>query len=244
MGVAYNSSIVTNGLALNIDFANYKSYIGSGSIVSDTVISSSGTLVNPSYYSYDSATKSINFTRDSASVIGGYFTTTLSGALTSSSFLYSDHTMEIMARINDYAPSNINANETDNILMGYQGYHAGFHYYVGTFMYGIWNGTSFPNISFSSRPASGAWFHAVATRSGSTTTLYLNGNVSTSLSYSTASGNPGTTNIFKFGAGNPGTGPFASYAKCNVAFGRLYTRALTADEVLKNFNASRGRYGI
>ena len=244
MAIIYNPLTITDSLALNIDFANSKSYPGSGSVTVDTVRGATGTLINPTYYSYDSATKSINFTRDSASVIGGYHTITLSGDLTSTNFLYNDHSMEVVAKINNFAPSNLNANEGGNCLISYQGYHSGIIYSSTALRYELWNGSSQTALSFSPIPSASTWFHLVATRSGSVTNLYINGAFSASASYSTASGNPGVTNNFKFSNGNPSTGPYAYYTQSNVAVGRLYKKALSAAEVLKNFNAIRGRYGL
>jgi len=236
--------VVANSLAYNLDFANTSSYAGSGSATYDLVSNTSGSLLNSSYYSYDSATKSMNFTRDGSIVIGGFHSITFTGNLTATNFLYNNHTMEIMARINDYNPSNINGNETASVLMAYQGYHSGFSYTSSALYFGIWNGVSNPSFNFASSPVAGAWFHAVETRIGNTTRLYLNGVLSSSSTYSTSNGNPGTTNTLKLGAGNPSTGPYAYYCKCNIAYAKLYNRGLTSAEVRQNFNATRDRYSL
>jgi hypothetical protein len=111
--------------------------------------------------------------------------------------------------------------------------------------YGLWGGNPIvaPSWVYPSRPVAGTWFHAVATRSGTTTTIYLNGEPVASSSY-VINGNPGISDFIKIGAGNPGTGPYAAYTKMNASIARLYNTALTADEVKQNFNAFRGRGGI
>jgi hypothetical protein len=249
MGIAYNSSPVIDGLGFSLDFANTKNYSGSGSATTDSIIPATGALSNASYYSYDSGTKSMNFTRDAVSVAGSSHAATLTGNLAASTFLYTSFSVEILARINDLAPGGYNANETESFLCGYQGYHAGFSYTSSSFRFGMWNGASFGVLSTTAGTSSGnviqgQWFHAVFTRSGTTNTIYINGvSVATNTS-STSSGNPGITNNYKIASGNSGTGPYAYYCKCNVALTRLYTKALSAAEVQQNFNSVRGRYGL
>jgi len=238
------SGTISNGLAYNLDFANNTSYPGNGTNTTDLVSGLGGSLSNPSYYSYDSVTKSMNFTRDSVTVTGGFHAITMTGNLTASNFLYNNHTMEIMAKINDYNGSNINGNESQNTLMVYRGWHSGFMYSTGGIYYGMWNGTSAPTFFLTTSPTANTWFHLVASRTGSTTRLYINGVFSNSSTYSTANGSPGVSNEFKLASANNGTGPYANYSKCNIAYAKLYTRALSAGEVAQNFNATRSRYGL
>jgi hypothetical protein len=249
MGIAYNPSLVTDGLAYSLDFANTKNYAGSGSTTTDSARLAAGSLSNATYYSYDSGTKSMNFTRDAVSVAGSSHATTLSGTLAASTFLYTDFSVEVLARINDLAPGGYNANETESFLCGYRGYHAGFSYTSSSFRFGMWNGTSFGVLSTTAGTSSGnviqgQWFHAVFTRSGTTNTIYINGVAVATNTSSTSGGNPGITNEYKIASGNTGTGPYAYYCKCNVALTRLYTKALSAVEVQQNFNSVRGRYGL
>ena len=219
-------------------------------VVSNTIIDRisglTGSLNNNGYYYFDTSTNSMRFDRNSATVTGGFAQFTGTGNLTATNFFYNDHTMEIFARINDYAASGINVNEGSNALFVYQGYHAGFQYDAATGLYyGLWGASPIvaPNWVYPSPPTAGTWFHAVATRSGTTTTIYLNGEQVASSSYA-INGNPGISDFIKIGAGNPGTGPYASYTKMNASIARLYSTALTAAEVKQNFNAFRGRGGI
>jgi hypothetical protein len=83
----------------------------------------------------------------------------------------------------------------------------------------------------------GVWFHIVATYNGSTTSLYKNG-----LLDSSASGITSTikNNIKNLTIGVRG----GQYFRGHIAVARIYSKALSANEVLQNFNALRGRYGI
>jgi hypothetical protein len=228
---------------------NYVSTIAAAVVsntISDRISGLSGSLNNNGYCYFDTVTNSMRFDRSATVVTGGFAQFTGTGNLTATNFFYNDHTMEIFARINNYAASGINANEGSNALFVYQGYHAGFQYDAGNgLFYGLWGASPIvaPIWAYPSSPTVGTWFHAVATRSGTTTTIYLNGEQVASSSYA-INGNPGISDFIKIGAGNPGTGPYASYTKMNASIARLYNTALTAAEVKQNFNAFRGRGGI
>ena len=244
MGVTYNNtSTVTDNLLYAVDFANTKSYPGSGATITDYTTSRLSTLTNPSYYSYDSVTRSMNFTRDNATMVGGYSTFVGTGNLTSTNFLYRDHSVEILFRINDINPGNYNGNETTSFLCGYQGYHAGFAYTSdGSLYYSVWNGGASYTVTVP--VVANTWIHAVFTRLNNVNTIYINGVSTATASYSTANGNPGITDNYRLAAGNAGVGPYGYYSKCNIAVNRLYGKALSQAEVLQNFNAVRGRYGL
>lgn len=221
----------------------------SSNTINEKIAGLTGTLNNIGYSYFDTTTRSVKFDRSPTVVTGGFAQFTGTGNLTASNFLYNDHTMEVFARINTYAASGINANEGSNALFVYQGYHSGFLYDASTgIYYGLWRlnpsiAAPLWQIPIASCPPAGTWFHLVATRSGSTTSVYLNGQLFTSSSFE-ISGNPGVSDFIKIGAGNPGTGPYAAYTKMNVSIARMYNTALTASEVLQNFNAFRGRGGI
>ena len=247
MGVTYNNtSIVTDGLLYALDFANTKNYPGSGTTTTDSAGLVTASLINPSYYSYDSVTKSMNFTRDAATIVGGYLTFTGTGNLTATNFLYKDHSVEVLFRANDINASNINGNEATSVLCGYQGYHAGFAYNGdGSFFYSLWNNTGYNQVASSTGViVPGTWYHLVFTKLNNSCTIYINGISSITATVSTAGGNPGVTDNYRLAAGNAGVGPYAFYAKCNIAVNRLYNKALSAAEVAQNFNAVRGRYGL
>jgi hypothetical protein len=88
------------------------------------------------------------------------------------------------------------------------------------------------------------WHHVVGTWDGATDViLYING-VGSAPAAVTVSSVPdvggytmgGTSATISTSAGN--------YMKGRVAIARMYNRALTAAEVLQNFNAHRGRFGL
>jgi len=186
------------------------------STITDQISGLTGLLNNNGYCYFDTSTRSMQFDRSSTVVTGGFAQFTGTGNLTATNFLYNDHTMEIFAKINTYSASGINVNEGSNALFVYQGYHSGFLYDAATgIYYGLWRlnpSIAAPvwQIPIANCPPAGTWFHLVATRSGSTTSVYLNGQLFTSSSFD-ISGNPGVSDFIKIGAGNPLTGPYAAY---------------------------------
>jgi hypothetical protein len=88
----------------------------------------------------------------------------------------------------------------------------------------------------------GVWNHVVAVYDGTNNKCYVNG-VLSGTSSGSVSGNVsmsslGGLNIMKTDAVNLDNG------SGQLSIARIYNRGLTADEVLQNFNALRGRFGI
>ena len=82
------------------------------------------------------------------------------------------------------------------------------------------------------------WYHAIGTyNSNGSSVLYINGSNVGNSSYSAASYSSTYTTTFTIGE-------YAGYLSGNVALTRIYNRALTASEVLQNYNATRSRFGL
>jgi hypothetical protein len=248
MSLNHSPSIITSNLLLCLDAANIKSYPGSGSSIVD--VSGNGntfTLNNPSYYSYDNTTKSINFTRDASTKIGGYAVRNTSGLLGSQSYLYNDHTTEVWARINDAAPGNYDATETFSALIAYQGFHCMFLYNSTVLRYSLWTNTGPANPMTSSLVIGtdiivGNWFQVAVTKSGSIFKTYLNGVLKKTDTIDTIPFT-GVQSVLRVGAAN-NVGSYSYYSKSNISNVKMYNRALTELEIKQNFNALRGRFGL
>jgi hypothetical protein len=246
--------IVTSGLQLYLDAANTKSYPGSGATWTD--ISRNGqnfTLSNPSYYSYDTSSKSIKFSRTMPPTAenGGYADITATGALTAANYLYNNHTTEVWAKINNSSPTNHDATENANALLIYKGNHAMFYYTTSSLYYVIWTGAG--SVTVEAPTASiglsntniiiDNWFQALLVRNGTTFTTYING---TAIGSSTAalSSFSGTGNNLRIAIGNNIGTQYTWNADCNVSLVRMYNRALSATEVLQNYNVEKKRFGL
>jgi hypothetical protein len=224
MGLAHSPSIVTNGLVLCLDAANIKSYPGSGTTWTDlSGNGNTGTLTNgPTYNSanggyieFDGGDKYIN------------------GSLTIPS-VGSDYTLESMVFL---------ANVSGSKAIFSHGRSA-VSFSSGIIISG--NNLRFRNSSsdhtFSSPTTLTAnqWYHFVISITSSGSTGYCNG-VSQGTTVQTITSNT----IADYHIGRRSNNSAAEFMNGRIAFIRAYqNKALSADEVLQNFNALRGRYGI
>lgn len=211
--------IVTDGLVLNLDAGNPYSYLSgsSGTTWTNTVAASSsisGTLVNGTTYS------------NGAMVFDGvddYITGSCSLVNANSGSCFSlwvktpSTNLQIIAAYN----SGINNGFRFQILNNTLNYTLG----------NIGDYNTFVNISDNN------WKNIVASTSGSTCLVYVNGTLVSTLSIGNMTG---TTSNFKLGAYFNNQYFFTG----SIANSQLYNRALSAAEVQQNFNALRGRYGI
>lgn len=224
MSISYNPSISTSSLGLCLDAGNPRSYPGTGTSWFD--VSGNGntnTLTNGPTYS---ATNGGSFVFDGVNdyVIG-----------TNTSSLYTgDMTAEAWIKLN--------ASSSDWVRIvgtGGSGGNRTFGLWYSTSRTLLWQryGASDPSIIPSNVLDIGTWYHIVATTSGSSHVVYING---TSVGTATAAG-PWAASGENITIGYAG---FHTYTNSNISTVRLYTTGLTAAQVLQNFNAQRGRYNI
>ena len=107
--------------------------------------------------------------------------------------------------------------------------------------YCIASGSSYPTVSISSYPANGIYYFTL-TMSGGSQKLYANG-VQVG---STAGGGVPSFGSYELRLGGRSNGGGGNDSKLtgNIYLLKLYNTALTAAEVLQNFNALRGRFGL
>ena len=85
--------------------------------------------------------------------------------------------------------------------------------------------------------SAGTWYHLVMVRVSNTINFYANGSAIGSFSHSHT---PSTaTEYLEVGNGSSG-----EYFAGNIAYVKVYNQALSASEVLQNYNAIKGRYGL
>lgn len=99
-----------------------------------------------------------------------------------------------------------------------------------------WNGSAQLSTTWNLTATVGGWTHLCATFDGSTARIYVNGTQSAQYNSTTISYGVYARQI----SGTTFSGPILG----NVASVRNYNVALTAAEVLQNFNATRARFGI
>jgi len=219
MGVNYSPKIITEGLVLCLDAANPKSYPGSGTTWSDrSGNGNNGTLIN-----------------------GPTFDNGNGGSI-------------VFDGVNDRVQTNFSISEVEaTVMLATSPISSTSGYYVaqsagggdggGRFLISATNGKDFSlRIGQQTLVTTGEfnmWYILTVTRNLSgLTTFYNNGVV------------VGTfTNTTPFVSGRIVDVGGSSFVSDRTIGGRIsnvqiYNRALTSDEVLQNYNATKGRYGL
>lgn len=225
MSVGYNPSIVTSGLVLCLDAANPRSYSGTGTTVYDaTSTQPAVSMLNGTTYT-SGVSGYWTFDGIDDYLGGSNLTTSLSGG-----------TMEIWTYI-----TAINRSQ------GFFTLNTGSGAYINFWMPNTNNmrwevigstGSAYSTINATTISVVNTWYHFVGTFNGTTTIIYVNGTAETS---QTMTNQPTGSYTAPISVGRYD----ASYPSASrISMARFYNRALTAAEVLQNFTAQRGRYGI
>jgi len=234
-------SIVTSGLVLNLDASNASSYPGSGTSWSDlSGNGNNGTLVNgPTYTSSFGGSIVFDGSNDYAT-LGTSIPTNLQlgqGNFTIDFWVYPNGTgtYSICGNLNDadgggsyWVIINSTYNGLHTVQFGYAGlFDSGNGYKFGT--------TALPiNV----------WSNVILSRIGTTMTCYINGSsYATPITVSNFTGN---FNIdYLIGMSKSGGG-FTSYPlNGRLSILRIYKNVgFTQSEVLQNYNANKGRFGL
>ena len=219
MGINYNPKIVTDGLVLCLDAANKRSYPGTGTTWSDLKGSNNGTLTN--------------MTDNFDSVNGGVLTFdgTNEYVLFSDDMINVNQDFTLSSFLNVSSDSNIStivgANHSSNNTMQVRFETSGSVKILHSALAGVGTFTNFTR-------SLNVWFNIIVTRSSNTYSLYVDGDFKSSFTSSlTYNNNPKSIGT---------RDSFAEYFNGKIANLSLYNRALSAVEVLQNYNATKGRY--
>ena len=222
MGIARGPRIVTSGLLMALDAADKLSYPGSGTNWKDlTINNNNGTLTNGPTFSGANG---------GCIVYDGVDDSVTCNLVTSDG---NNVTMEAWFKATTLLGDRgliLNGNGASS---GY-GLQFGACGTAGTTLYVFFGGVSCNVVSYGTL-VTNTWYHAVYTRTTSPSTsniLYMNG-VSVSTNTTTNPNAPAGSTLVGHSSYNG-----------NIAIARIYNRALSATEVLQNFNATRIRFGI
>lgn len=222
MAVAYNTSVVLNGLTVYLDAANPKSYSGSGTVWNDLSNNNNTcTLTDaPTYSSSNNGLFTFNGTSNQATINN------------SSSVLFGTNLFSVEAWIYPTASSSTILSKGTAVVAGTILF---FISAANSLSFGSAAGVAQYTISLNQ------WLHVVYSKEGTGTNqgkLYVNGSLVAS---GTDTNNYNDTNALKIGVNRGGTAFFSG----NIPVVKLYNNfVLLADQVNQNFNALRGRYGI
>jgi len=220
MGLDHSPLIATDGLQIFLDAGNTRSYSGSGNTTFD--LSGSGNtsaLTNGvSYLSSNLGTFSLDGTNDYI-LVNSQANILSKTAYTKIAWFY----------VTSFATAN-------NIISGgFSGQHA-FWLFVSNRLYAGHNG-NWSTVTGNTTLSLNTWYHGAVTYNNSTGwKLYLNGREDGTSVDTTTFINNQEISIGSYGAGNYFTGRIASV--------QVYNRALTASEIVQNYNATKRRYGL
>jgi len=229
MGIAYNTSIVTDGLVFALDAANSRSYSGSGNTVYNIAISSAigGTI-----------SAGISYT----SVNPQTFTATAD-----SNYIFSDYTLASGTSFTVFMWFKRQTSSFWSALFGNEVWNSGTGYVArleSATTIRFSRGGDGIGIVYSNAALISANFNHYAfvkNPSGSDSFIYING-------VQVANGSVADVSItkpFVFNSrwentgSSPSTGDSKQNQFSNIA---VYNRALSAQEVLQNYNATKKRY--
>jgi hypothetical protein len=233
MAVIYSPRISTTGLVLTLDAANVRSYPGSGTSWFDL----SGNGNNASMFG------SVPYETDVTQCFN--FATATGGASASSSLGFT-FTSNMIPTTGNFTLSfwvkNPNSSSGQVGLFSNAGGANGYRFGIG--LNGIYFliGPTYTEggINFITAISSSTWNSVVAVYSRTTAQilLYLNGIFQNSTSI------PVSQTEFSNVAPGIVRSPCCGIYTGKLATCSAYNRALTADEILQNYNATKGRYGL
>lgn len=209
-------NIVSNGLVLYLDASNRISYVSGSTTWNDVSRSgNNGTLINgPTFNSANGGNILFDGTND---FVSGSCTTVNANV---------GMTTFIWVRTSITSPQVFFSHTS--------GANNGFRLEIdgGQFLL-TFGGVA--NYSSGNGVSDGNWKQLVVTTVGTTGRIYINGNLVASPTVGTMQGTPNQFVI---------SGSTIRFLNGNVASVILYNRALSASEVLQNFNATKSRFGL
>ena len=236
---SYKADIIKNGLLLNYDIASQISYINPSTTIQSTINNYIGTLTNgPTYNSGNGGYLSFDGTNDYINILPSSATFSYNrssftvGGWTYMTSLPVSYFGVILSKWNSGG-----GNDNEFILNTDDG---------NKFLFAVDLDDSLtPNaqtndlVISNTTIVANAWYYVVGTFENGTIKLYVNGVLESSVTniLTTVKTNLNSSlDIGRFGT--------SFYSTGRRAVIHMYNRALTSTEILSNFNALRGRYGI
>lgn len=213
------TGMITDNLVMHLQSGNPRSYIGSGSTWNDIVGGDNNvSLINAPTYNATDSNGSLEFNG-----VDEYGTFSLTGIPSGTS----PRTVSLWVKT--LTTSGLTLAFSYGTSLTGQGFSLGINngaYILGGYASDVSGGTATANT----------WVNLVGIYDGVTAAIYVNGSLITSTGVSWSTGTT-TGNIGRFfGDGY--------YWKGSIASVTVYNIALTATQVLQNFNATRRRFGV
>ena len=246
MGVNYNTKTVTNGLILCLDAANRKCFTNTSVVIPDLVSSNTSTISGT--YGYDTTSYStpvITLNNNSTTSNG---TITVTTANLSQLAIANTLTVVFAAKKNFFGIAG-NNNGNSQLFQGVvNGYTSGWRIYdtnqgtpgnafTGQHSWGIGYNDINTALAINDTGSTNRMCIVAFSISPTTITAFCNGTFTTRSNPGTYVGGSSSPIISFTGAGAGSWNGFLGYFA-------IYNRTLTSAEIIQNFNALRGRYGI
>lgn len=229
MAFNFSPKIVTDGLVLHLDAANPKSYVSGSTTWRDlTIRGRNGTLLNgPTFDSANGGSILFDGTNDVVNFGTG-----------NTFFPLPQFTIDIWFRSLGTVP-------TTGTSPGLFGFTFGIRANLindTTLVFDVDNGTNIAGTSTTGTfRTDGKWYNGIFYHTGTNMGIYINGSFRISVNRTWNGTGRFATNGWNLGRDNNNSNQFF-YG--NIASCKIYNRVLTADEILQNYNATKGRYGI
>jgi hypothetical protein len=222
MAVGYNPSIVSDGLVFFLDPANKRSYSGSGTSTNSLVSGIGGTLVN-----------GVGFTSSNNGCFIFDGNDYIDAGNSSAFGITNNITLSV------YFKYNIFDKQWQSIITkGDNSFRMHRYSFTNQISFGINQAGGQDNPTVTNFVAN-RWYSFVATFSLPDVKLYVNGVLDSTNTYSSFIANSSYNLYIGENAQQP-----VRYFNGNIGQVQIYNRALTQQEILQNFNATRFRYGI
>lgn len=229
MGTKYNPRIVTDGLQVYLDAGNSRSYSGSGNTWYDLKGNRNFTLINSPSFIANSAGGSIGFT---AANSHNATASSLSVLTTWTVEVWIFHTGVSTGSYPAIICEALGGGALNFALFSPNYSVSNFQLQTGYYTSNTWFWTNNYTI------AQNNWFHIISSYDGANIKLYVNGvlRLTTSSTTTPTSSNSGIYLMRRWDS--------ADYFGGHLSTVKIYNRALTAQEVLQNYNATKKRYGL
>lgn len=226
-----SSKIVTDGLVLNLDGANPKSYVSGSTIWTDlTYYRNNGTLINgPTYNSNNNGSIVFDGTND---YVNTDFIPTIGIGDITYDVWFKTSIAQTGAIINVRSAS---ATQFVLALCGDSGVYGS-----NLFLYS-YNNVFDRGVVTTETWIDNTWHHVVAVHTSTSDTLYVDGNLRGSVTTSSLIINNSTK--LKIGALGDGINTYPNwYFNGSISNVKVYYKVLTDSEVLQNYNALKNRF--
>lgn len=235
--IAYMGNIVTQGLVLNLDAAIKGSYPGSGTVWSDiSGNGNNGTLVNgPTFSSADYG--SIMFDG-----VDDYVNTPYTAPIGTSDFTFAAWLKFTTSQQSSVITKRVGAPTYEQLSIfiagDANGNTSGTKLVINDVKSISLNRLLISNNSYND----GLWHYVTTTRTSTTTNLYIDGSFITSVSSSAI--DLSTSSKVFIGRGGDNQTVVGNAFSGSIGITQLYNKLLSQQEVLQNYNAMKGRYGL